>query len=119
MNFSHLIILRLENLCIAIIGLSLYYHFAFDWMFFLYCILLPDLSILAYAFNNRIGALSYNLGHNYIFPSLLILLCIFLSQPILLSIGLIWIIHIGLDRALGFGLKHAHNFKSTHLNLNN
>ena len=32
-----------------------------------------------------------------------------------LSIGLIWIAHIGLDRMLGFGVKYPTGFKDTHL----
>jgi hypothetical protein len=35
----------------------------------------------------------------------------------LLSIALIWVAHIGFDRALGYGLKYATAFKHTHLGL--
>lgn len=117
MNLTHHIVIRLENFCIAIVGLLIYAHFALDWLTFFYFILLPDLSIIAYVINNRIGALSYNLSHNYIIPSLLLILYVISNQPILLSIGLIWMIHIAFDRAMGFGLKYSHHFKATHLNL--
>jgi hypothetical protein len=33
----------------------------------------------------------------------------------LLPYGLIWIVHIGMDRMLGFGLKYPTGFKETHL----
>lgn len=117
MNLSHHIIIRLENLCVAVIGLLIYAHYCLDWLYFFYFILLPDLSIIAYVINNRIGALSYNLGHNYIIPSSVLILYFIFNQPILLSIGLIWVIHIALDRAMGFGLKYNSHFKATHLNL--
>ena len=33
-----------------------------------------------------------------------------LSSPLVLSIAMIWLAHIGLDRALGFGLKYSAGF---------
>jgi hypothetical protein len=38
-----------------------------------------------------------------------------LSSPLVLSIAMIWLAHIGIDRALGFGLKYAAGFAFTHL----
>jgi hypothetical protein len=35
--------------------------------------------------------------------------------PALLGIGLIWTAHIGMDRALGYGLKYQNGFEFTHL----
>ena len=32
-----------------------------------------------------------------------------------IAVGLIWVAHIGLDRALGFGLKYGTRFYDTHL----
>ena len=32
-----------------------------------------------------------------------------------LALGLIWLAHIGFDRALGYGLKSASGFRDTHL----
>ncbi len=37
-----------------------------------------------------------------------------LSLPLLLAIGLIWIAHIGMDRMMGYGLKYPTQFKDTH-----
>jgi hypothetical protein len=31
------------------------------------------------------------------------------------KLALIWLTHIGLDRALGYGLKYPTHFKDTHL----
>ncbi|KKB35215.1 hypothetical protein QY97_01956 [Bacillus thermotolerans] len=33
-----------------------------------------------------------------------------------LAVGLIWSAHIGMDRAIGYGLKYSTHFKDTHLN---
>jgi hypothetical protein len=38
-----------------------------------------------------------------------------LAQPLVLSIAMIWMAHIGIDRALGYGLKYSAGFAFTHL----
>jgi hypothetical protein len=38
-----------------------------------------------------------------------------LSSPLVLSIAMIWMAHIGIDRALGYGLKYFAGFGFTHL----
>jgi hypothetical protein len=38
-----------------------------------------------------------------------------LSSPLVLSIAMIWLAHIGIDRALGYGLKYSAGFAFTHL----
>ena len=35
--------------------------------------------------------------------------------PLAEAVGLIWLAHVGIDRALGFGLKYASAFGDTHL----
>jgi hypothetical protein len=37
------------------------------------------------------------------------------ATPLTLSIAMIWLAHIGFDRALGYGLKYAAGFTFTHL----
>ncbi len=46
---------------------------------------------------------------------MLALLGIVLAEPLAGSISLIWLAHIGIDRALGYGLKYADGFGFTHL----
>ena len=38
-----------------------------------------------------------------------------LPSPLVLSIAMIWLAHIGFDRALGYGLKYVSGFGFTHL----
>jgi hypothetical protein len=38
-----------------------------------------------------------------------------LASPLVLSIAMIWLAHIGIDRALGYGLKYQAGFAFTHL----
>lgn len=37
------------------------------------------------------------------------------AEPLVLSIAMIWLAHIGIDRALGYGLKYSRGFGFTHL----
>jgi len=102
----------------VILGLSLYFYgyFQFSWILFIILLFVPDLSMLGYLVNNRIGALSYNLFHTYMTSLLIVFLGLFLSGFTLLSIGLIWTAHIGMDRMIGYGLKYPATFQDTHLN---
>ena len=87
----------------------------FGWLLFILLLLVPDISMLGYLSNNRIGAVIYNIFHTYTTPVLIIIIGLFFSIQILLAIGLIWTAHIGMDRAVGFGLKYHTDFKDNHL----
>jgi hypothetical protein len=86
-----------------------------SWWLFGALFLAPDLAMLGYLAGRRAGALSYNLAHTYILALGLSALGWGLGQPLLVSLGLIWVAHIGFDRMLGYGLKYPDGFKATHL----
>lgn len=112
------IIIRLENCFIALIFLLSYFQYESNigWVWFILLILAPDLSMLAYFVNPRVGATIYNLVHNYLLVLVLIIASVFVQDgQILMNIGWILAIHIGFDRALGLGLKYPTSFKPTHL----
>jgi hypothetical protein len=76
--------------------------------------------MLGYLAGPRIGAWLYNLAHSYAVAAIALgagLLAQLSSGPRgdLLGVGLIWCAHIGLDRALGYGLKSTAAFRVTHL----
>ena len=75
----------------------------------------PDLSFLAYLSDSRFGAMVYNAAHSYMAPMTLMTLGFGFASPLTLSIALIWLAHIGFDRALGYGLKYSAGFNFTHL----
>jgi hypothetical protein len=79
--------------------------------------LVPDVSFAAYLAGPRIGAVVYNTAHSYMAPMVLMTTGFGLASPLTLSIALIWLAHIGIDRALGYGLKYAAGFAFTHLGL--
>ncbi|MDE2579366.1 MAG: DUF4260 family protein [Hyphomicrobiales bacterium] len=75
----------------------------------------PDLSLLAYLAGPRIGAIVYNAAHTYITPFALAAVSFKLLALPAFSFAILWIAHIGFDRALGYGLKYASGFSDTHL----
>jgi hypothetical protein len=107
--------LRLENLAFFFLSIILYAWLGHSWLLFIGLFLAPDLSFLGYLAGARVGAYSYNLVHNYGVPIAVGVLGILGERSILVAIGLIWTAHLGLDRALGFGLKYPDAFGNTHL----
>lgn len=78
-------------------------------------LLAPDLSMTGYLAGPRIGAVLYNAAHLYANGLVLALLGLISGQPDLIAAGGIWLAHVGIDRALGYGLKEASGFHDTHL----
>jgi hypothetical protein len=108
-------LLRLEGLAVAAITIVLYAHSGASWWWFAALWLVPDLSLIGYLSNPCNGARIYNAVHSYVTPAALALVALLMHRATLLPFALIWINHIGLDRALGFGLKYATAFNWTHL----
>ena len=109
-------LLRLEGAAVAIVALVLYGRSEAGWGLFAALILLPDLAFLGYLAGARVGAIAYNITHSLIGPGLLVLAALLLPAVAgALPIALIWIAHIGIDRALGYGLKLPSGFRDTHL----
>ena len=109
------ILLRLEGLALFAAMTALYADWGGSWTVYLLLFLVPDLSFLAYLSDAKFGALAYNAAHSYMAPVTLMTLGFGLASPLTLSIALIWLAHIGIDRALGYGLKYSAGFGFTHL----
>nr|WP_210730579.1 DUF4260 family protein [Roseibacterium persicicum] len=73
-----------------------------------------DSSTARHGCSARSGARLYNLAHTYLAPALLGALGVALVPP-LLPVACVWFAHIGVDRALGYGLKSETSFGLTHL----
>jgi hypothetical protein len=86
-----------------------------SWIWFVGLLLFVDLSLLGYLVGNRVGAHVYNLGHSLTLPALLAIVGLATGAKVPLGLALIWAAHIGMDRALGYGLKSTDGFKHTHL----
>lgn len=91
--------------------------FAFDgaWWMFLLLALAPDIGMVGYLANARVGAWTYNATHVYAAPLALAVLGATFDSRFAVLVGAVWIAHIGADRALGYGLKEPTGFRDTHL----
>ncbi len=109
------ILLRLEGLAVLAGAITLYAYQGYNWWMFALLLLSPDVAMVAYMLNTRMGSLAYNLLHTSIFPILLGLLSLISGYDLGLALALIWLAHIGMDRVMGYGLKYPTSFKDTHL----
>jgi hypothetical protein len=109
------ILLRLEGLTLFAGMLLLYDTWGGSWWVFAILFLAPDLSFIAYLDNPKTGAVIYNAAHSYMAPVALMTSGFAFGEPLTLSIAMIWLAHIGIDRALGYGLKYQAGFGFTHL----
>jgi Domain of unknown function (DUF4260) len=108
-------ILRLEGAAAFATAAALYVHAGFSWPMFALLFLAPDLAMLGYLIGPRLGAGAYNAAHTYALALTLALAGFLAGEPVVLAVALIWIAHIGIDRALGYGLKYPTGFGDTHL----
>jgi uncharacterized protein DUF4260 len=108
-------LLRLEGFAAFAAAFAFYEQAKFSWPAFALFFLAPDLAMLAYLAGPRAGAIAYNVAHTYALALALTLVGFFAGLPAATAGGLIWIAHIGFDRALGYGLKYPTGFGDTHL----
>jgi hypothetical protein len=109
------LLLRLEGLAVLAAAASAYAFIGGSWLSFALLLLAPDLAMIGYRFGPVVGAVAYNAAHTDLAPAALGAAGPALGAPTILALALIWIVHIGLDRALGFGLKFVTGFGDTHL----
>jgi Domain of unknown function (DUF4260) len=109
------LILRLEGAALFLAAAFVFWRLGGSWLLFVALFLAPDLAFLAYLVSPRAGAVVYNVLHATLGPLALFALGFRLNAPIIESLAMIWLGHVGLDRALGYGLKYATAFNDTHL----
>jgi hypothetical protein len=107
--------LQLEGLALLVAAVLAYAQFGIGWKWFAIFFLAPDLVFIFFLFGMRIGAIAYNAVHSTIGPIAVLIAAYLTHRPLLPAIGLIWMAHVGFDRALGFGLKYGTGFGDTHL----
>lgn len=108
-------LLKLEELAQFGLAVLLFAQLDYSWWLFPACILLPDVSMIGYAVNPRIGAVIYNFFHHKLLGIAVLAAGYWLGMDILMFIGIILFGHSAMDRIFGYGLKYPDNFKNTHL----
>jgi hypothetical protein len=109
--------LRLEGLFALVAAATAYWVFGGNWWLFAVLLLAPDVAFFSYMAGEKIGVRVYNFMHTYTHPAIISAIGWFGGMPVLVEIGLIWAAHIGMDRALGYGLKYPGLRGQTHLGL--
>ncbi|WP_225734948.1 DUF4260 family protein [Pseudoclavibacter endophyticus] len=91
------------------------------WWMILAAFLVFDLSMVGYIRSARAGALTYNLVHNFALPAVVSVFALVaqswspIASTTLGVLACAWAFHVGVDRALGYGLKLPGGFTHTHL----
>ncbi len=108
-------LLKVEEL--FMFGLSIYAFSKLNYAWWWYPVLLftPDLSMLGYLLNPRIGARTYNFVHLKALGITIYVTGAVIANPLLQLVGLILFGHSSMDRVMGYGLKYSDSFQHTHL----
>jgi len=107
--------LHAEGLAVAVAAVALYFHADYPWWLLVALALAPDLSMVGYLAGSTTGAAAYNAAHTYSLPVALAAIGVIVDAETAVQLGLIWLTHIGVDRAVGYGLKYRTDFRDTHL----
>ena len=106
---------RIESAAVAAVVVVAFVQLDFAWWWLLAVFLLWDLSMVGYLASPRLGAISYNLGHSYLGPAVLLALTWAGEARWPAFVALTWAFHVAVDRLLGYGLKFTDQFTHTHL----
>lgn len=109
------LLLRAEGAALFVAALVVYFHSDYQWWLLLALLLAPDISAVGYLLGPRLGAAIYDAAHFDAAPIVLVVVGVIADSNACIKVALIWFAHIGMDRALGFGLKYPTQFKDTHL----
>jgi Domain of unknown function (DUF4260) len=108
-------LLRSEALAALVLGVAVWVGNGGSLAWFAVLILAPDLSMIGYAVGSRVGAVTYNVVHNWALAGAAAGVGWWLDSRWLLLAGALLLAHVGMDRVLGYGLKLPSDFRDTHL----
>ncbi len=108
------LLLHAEGLALLVVSVLAYARLDFSWWTFALLFFAPDLALLVYLADKKAGAVVYNLLHTTILPFGLGLFSYLAGYQPGIQVALIWLAHIGMDRAVGYGFKYPGEVKETH-----
>ncbi len=109
------LLLRAEGLVLFADALAVYLERDYGLLLAVLVFLAPDVSFAGYAAGPRVGAIAYNALHTTVGPLVVGTIGFLVDADLAVRLALVWLGHIGFDRALGYGLKYATAFTDTHL----
>ena len=107
--------LRLEGLAAFAFGVALFGASGGNWLLLIPLLLLPDISAVGYLVSPWVGTFTYNLIHNWVPGFVALGIGAWLASPAVILVAAILIAHVGMDRAVGYGMKLPSSFHDTHL----
>jgi uncharacterized protein DUF4260 len=108
-------LIKLEELGMFLFGIYVFSSLPYEWWWFPILILTPDISMVGYLVNDKVGAVLYNIFHHKAIALAMIFLGYYLPDSLIVLIGSILLAHSSMDRFFGYGLKTFQGFKFTHL----
>jgi len=107
--------LRAEGIAAFAAGGAAWLALGADWPWFFVLLLVPDVSMAGYLRGPHLGAIAYNVVHNWATGLAVLGVGFAVNVPGLMLVGVLLVAHTGIDRALGYGLKYPTSFQDTHL----
>lgn len=111
------LLVKLEELGQFFLSIYLFYLLDYDTWVFPALLLLPDVSMVGYLINPKIGAWLYNLFHHKLIAIAIMVIGFWIDYSPLALAGVILFGHSSMDRIFGYGLKYREGFKFTHLGM--
>ena len=109
------LLLKLEEAAIFLLCLLLFTQLNFAWWWFPALLFLPDIGMMGYLVNPKVGAYMYNFFHLRFVAAIVAVYAITYGNENWKLTAIILFAHISFDRILGYGLKHTYSFSNTHL----
>lgn len=110
-------LIRFEELALFALAIYLNSFLPFPRWLFWALFLAPDIGMLGYLINPKVGSLTYNLLHHKGVAILFYFTGYFLAIHELTFVGVLLLGHSSFDRIFGYGLKYADQFAHTHLGM--
>jgi Domain of unknown function (DUF4260) len=110
-------ILKLEETAMTALGIYFltYYNLGLSVWIWVVLFFAPDISMLGYLVNTKIGAVSYTFFHHKGVAVAAAMTGYYLQQDVLTATGILLFAHASFDRIWSYGLKYPDSFKNTHL----
>jgi hypothetical protein len=108
-------LLKLEDFAEMALSIFAFSRLDFAWWWFPALILVPDISMIGYLVNTRLGAVLYNFVHHKGLGISVGIAGVLLGSSVFMLAGVILFGHSAMDRMFGYGLKYGDDFGHTHL----